>query len=79
LNIELIILAAIAVFVISRLYAVLGQKTGAEPPARRLREAPARAPEPLPALPPPGSRKSPPATPALPLMISPRAPAAPTS
>lgn len=45
LNIELIILAAIAVFVISRLYAVLGQKTGAEPPARRLREAPARAPE----------------------------------
>jgi predicted lipid-binding transport protein (Tim44 family) len=45
-NIELIILAAIAVFVISRLYAVLGQKTGAEPQARRpLREAPARAPE----------------------------------
>jgi len=45
LNIDLIILAAIAVFVISRLYAVLGQKTGAEPPARRYREAPARAPE----------------------------------
>ena len=44
-GIDLIILAAIAVFVISRLYAVLGQKTGAEPPARRLREAPARAPE----------------------------------
>jgi predicted lipid-binding transport protein (Tim44 family) len=44
-NIDLIILAAIAVFVISRLYAVLGQKTGAEPPARRLREAPVRAPE----------------------------------
>lgn len=44
-GIDLIILAAIAVFVISRLYAVLGQKTGAEPPARRLREAPVRAPE----------------------------------
>jgi predicted lipid-binding transport protein (Tim44 family) len=45
LSIDLIILAAIAVFVISRLYAVLGQKTGAEPPARRYREAPVRAPE----------------------------------
>jgi predicted lipid-binding transport protein (Tim44 family) len=45
LTIDLIILAAIAVFVISRLYAVLGQKTGAEPPARRYREAPARIPE----------------------------------
>jgi len=45
LSIDLIILAAIAVFVISRLYAVLGQKTGAEPPARRFREAPARAPD----------------------------------
>ncbi len=45
LSIELIILAAIAVFVISRLYAVLGQKTGAEPPAHRLREAPVRAPD----------------------------------
>lgn len=45
MNIDLIILAAIAVFVISRLYAVLGQKTGAEPPARRYREAQARAPE----------------------------------
>ena len=44
MNIDLIILAAIAVFVISRLYAVLGQKNGAEPPAR-YREAPARAPE----------------------------------
>lgn len=44
-SIDLIILAAIAVFVISRLYAVLGQKTGAEPPARRYREAPVRAPE----------------------------------
>ncbi len=44
-GIDLIILAAIAVFVISRLYAVLGQKTGAEPPARRLREAPVRAPD----------------------------------
>lgn len=45
MTIDLIILAAIAVFVISRLYAVLGQKTGAEPPARRLREAPVRAAE----------------------------------
>jgi predicted lipid-binding transport protein (Tim44 family) len=45
LNIELIILAAVAVFVISRLYSVLGQKTGAEPPAHRLREAVARASE----------------------------------
>jgi predicted lipid-binding transport protein (Tim44 family) len=45
LSIDLIILAAIAVFVISRLYAVLGQKTGAEPPARRYREAPARVPQ----------------------------------
>jgi predicted lipid-binding transport protein (Tim44 family) len=45
LTIDLIILAAIAVFVISRLYAVLGQKTGAEPPAHRLREAPVRAAE----------------------------------
>jgi predicted lipid-binding transport protein (Tim44 family) len=44
-SIDLIILAAIAVFVISRLYAVLGQKTGAEPPARRMREAPVRAPD----------------------------------
>jgi predicted lipid-binding transport protein (Tim44 family) len=35
LSIELIILAAIAVFVISRLYAVLGTKTGTEQPARR--------------------------------------------
>lgn len=46
MSIDLIILAAIAVFVISRLYAVLGEKTGAEPPARRYnREAPVRAPE----------------------------------
>jgi predicted lipid-binding transport protein (Tim44 family) len=45
LSIDLIILAAIAVFVISRLYAVLGTKTGAEPPARRYREAPVRAAE----------------------------------
>ncbi|MBI1360636.1 MAG: Tim44/TimA family putative adaptor protein [Alphaproteobacteria bacterium] len=45
MNIELIILAAVAVFVISRLYSVLGQKTGAEPPAHRLREAVARASE----------------------------------
>ena len=46
MTIDLIILAAIAVFVISRLYSVLGQKTGAEPPARRYRETtPVRAPE----------------------------------
>lgn len=45
MSIDLIILAAIAVFVISRLYAVLGQKTGAEPPARRYRQAPVRASE----------------------------------
>jgi predicted lipid-binding transport protein (Tim44 family) len=46
-NIELIILAAIAVFVISRLYAVLGQKTGHEQqPARRFnKEAAVRTPE----------------------------------
>lgn len=44
-NIELIILAAVAVFVISRLYAVLGQKTGTEQPARRMKEAIARAAE----------------------------------
>lgn len=43
MDIELIILAVVAVFVISRLYAVLGQKTGAEPPTRRVREAPAPA------------------------------------
>ena len=42
---DIIILAAIAVFVISRLYAVLGQKTGAEPPARRYREATVRPAE----------------------------------
>lgn len=46
MTVELIILAAVALFVISRLYAVLGQKTGAEP-ARRLKEAVARAPEPV--------------------------------
>lgn len=46
MTVELIILAAVALFVISRLYAVLGQKTGAEPP-RRLKEAVARAPEPV--------------------------------
>lgn len=44
-NIELIILAAVAVFVISRLYSVLGTKTGTEQPARRLKEAVARAAE----------------------------------
>lgn len=42
---DIIILAAIAVFVISRLYAVLGQKTGAEPQARRVREAAVRPTE----------------------------------
>lgn len=45
MSIELIVLAAIAVFVISRLYAVLGQKTGHEPTARRLKEAPVRTAE----------------------------------
>ncbi|MEY2759055.1 MAG: hypothetical protein RIR33_2833 [Pseudomonadota bacterium] len=45
MSIDLIILAAIAVFVISRLYAVLGQKTGAEPRPRPYREAPVRAAE----------------------------------
>ena len=45
MSIDLIILAAIAVFVISRLYAVLGQKTGAEPRSRQLREVPVRAAE----------------------------------
>lgn len=39
MSIELIILAAIAVFVISRLYAVLGQKTGHEPARRYNKEA----------------------------------------
>lgn len=44
MDIELIILAVVAVFVITRLYSVLGQKTGAEPPARRVGEtvSPAR-------------------------------------
>lgn len=47
MEIELIILAVVAVFVITRLYSVLGQKTGAEPPARRVGEsaAPARRAE----------------------------------
>ena len=45
MSIELIVLAAIAVFVISRLYAVLGQKTGHEPTPRRLKEAPVRTAE----------------------------------
>ncbi len=44
MELELIILAAVAIFVISRLYAVLGQKTGAEPP-KAFREAMARAVE----------------------------------
>lgn len=42
MSIELIILAAVAVFVISRLYSVLGQRTGSEPaPRRRPTAAPA--------------------------------------
>lgn len=45
MSIELIVLAAIAVFVISRLYAVLGTKTGHEPTPRRLKEAPVRTAE----------------------------------
>ena len=45
MSIELIVLAAIAVFVISRLYAVLGSKTGHEPTPRRLKEAPVRTAE----------------------------------
>lgn len=46
-NIELIILAAVAVFVISKLYSVLGQKNGAEQtPAHRFKEAMARAADP---------------------------------
>jgi predicted lipid-binding transport protein (Tim44 family) len=47
LNIEIIILTAVAVFVISRLYSVLGQKTGAEPPARARRDVARRVPEPV--------------------------------
>lgn len=47
MNIELIILAAVAVFVISRLYAVLGTKTGTEQPAPRYnKETVTRRPEP---------------------------------
>lgn len=38
-NLELIIFAAVAVFVLSRLYAVLGKKTGAEPPPSIIKEA----------------------------------------
>lgn len=45
LDISLIVLAAVAVFVISRLYAVLGQRTGAEPPPAALQKAMMRAPE----------------------------------
>jgi predicted lipid-binding transport protein (Tim44 family) len=47
LSIELIILAAVAVFVISKLYSVLGQQRGAEPPRPRpqLREVTTPAPE----------------------------------
>lgn len=44
MSIELIILAAVAVFVIQRLYAVLGQKSGTEP-TRRLREVTAPGPD----------------------------------
>ncbi|HVY87249.1 MAG TPA: Tim44/TimA family putative adaptor protein [Hyphomonadaceae bacterium] len=40
MDISIIILAAIAVLVISRLYAVLGQKTGAEPARRFEKPAP---------------------------------------
>ena len=44
MDIELIIFAAVAVFVISRLYSVLGTKTGAEPPQTVAREtSPRRA------------------------------------
>jgi len=43
-DIELIILAAVAVFVISRLYAVLGQRTGIQPGPRRVREPSRPAP-----------------------------------
>ncbi|MFC7292350.1 Tim44/TimA family putative adaptor protein [Hirschia litorea] len=39
IDIELIIFAAVAVFVLSRLYIVLGKKTGAEPPPSVIREA----------------------------------------
>ena len=38
MDIELIIFAAVAVFVISRLYSVLGTRTGAEPPSEQLQE-----------------------------------------
>ena len=38
-DIELIVFAVVAVFVLSRLYAVLGKKTGAEPPPSVVREA----------------------------------------
>lgn len=44
MSIDLIILAAVAVFVITRLYAVLGQRSGTEP-TRRLREVTAPAPD----------------------------------
>ncbi|MEM6626994.1 MAG: Tim44/TimA family putative adaptor protein [Pseudomonadota bacterium] len=54
LDLELIIFAAVAVFVLSRLYAVLGRKTGAEPPPQILQEGAARRnapdPEPRPAV-----------------------------
>jgi predicted lipid-binding transport protein (Tim44 family) len=49
-DISLIILAGIAILVISRLYAVLGQKTGAEPARRFEKPAPRpaeREPEPV--------------------------------
>jgi predicted lipid-binding transport protein (Tim44 family) len=46
-NPELIILAVVAVFVISRLYAVLGQRTGIEPRPRRARESSRPSPAPL--------------------------------
>ena len=45
MNIELIIIAAVAVFVISRLYSVLGTRTGAEPPPRVQTENPVNRPD----------------------------------
>ena len=38
MDIELIIFAAVAVFVISRLYSVLGTRTGSEPPPEQMQE-----------------------------------------
>lgn len=41
--VEILVLAAIAGFVVARLYSVLGRRTGAEPPATRARPAPVEA------------------------------------